>query len=308
MSDRMRLHAGVAVTLERRYADDLEHHIDEIAHHYFKAAQAGDREKTLDYTLRAAQRSTAKMAFEEATRLYERALKVAELGGVSGSRRSRIASELKRARAMATEPSSMPLDSGVLDQNVFLNEGDYWTVAFGDTKSRLRDTKGLHYLAQLIKNPGREIHALELVGLVTGSVAEPAGVADAGLNVGTGDLGDILDPEAKAAYKARLDDLREELETARAFNDDERAAGIQLEIDALVEQLSQAVGLGGRSRTAGGDAERARTSVTKAIKGAVSRIAASNDALGRHLETTLKTGTFCSYSPDERIPVMWHVR
>lgn len=307
MSDRMRVHAGVATELERRYADDIDHHIDEIAHHYFKAAQAGDKAKTLDYALRAAQRANAQLAHQEAARLYERALKVAELAGVSGGKRSRIANDLKRAQRLAEDSPQPSVEVTTTERSRLVKEGDYWTVNFDGTQFGLRDSKGLHYLAQLLKNPGREIHALELIGLVAGASAEPAGVYDAGLTT-AGELGEVLDPAAKTAYKARLEELREEAETARTFNDGERAARAQVELDTLVDHLEKATGLGGRTRKVGGEAERARTSVTKAIKGAVGRIAASSEVLGRHLDTTLRTGLYCSYNPDERVPVNWEVR
>ena len=39
-----------------------------------------------------------------------------------------------------------------------------------------------------------------------------------------GDAGELLDATAKAAYKARQDELRTELEEAESFNDPARAA------------------------------------------------------------------------------------
>jgi hypothetical protein len=42
--------------------------------------------------------------------------------------------------------------------------------------------------------------------------------------------------------------------------------------------------------------------MTKAVKAALNRITDHHAALGRHLTTTIKTGTFCSYAPDEPPP------
>ena len=47
---------------------------------------------------------------------------------------------------------------------LFRREGDYWTVAFGGSVVRMRDTKGLGYLARLLRHPHREFHVLELLG------------------------------------------------------------------------------------------------------------------------------------------------
>jgi hypothetical protein len=37
------------------------------------------------------------------------------------------------------------------------------------------------------------------------------------------------------------------------------------------------------------------------------RIADEDARLGRELETTVRTGTFCAYEPDPRRPVTWQV-
>ena len=39
----------------------------------------------------------------------------------------------------------------------------------------------------------------------------------------------------------------------------------------------------------------------------MTRIAEGNPALGRHLEATVRTGTFCSYQPDPRVPTAWEL-
>ncbi len=106
-----------------------------------------------------------------------------------------------------------------------------------------------------------------------------------------------MDPQAKAAYRRRLADLREELDQAQAWGDPERAAKLSAEIDFLTQELARAVGLGNRDRKAATPAERARVSVTKAIKRASAKIAKHDPRLGNHLELTIRTGIFCSYTP-----------
>ena len=54
------------------------------------------------------------------------------------------------------------------DENVFRREGDYWSVAFEGQTVRLRDLKGLRYLARLLADPGREFHVLDLVAVERG--------------------------------------------------------------------------------------------------------------------------------------------
>ena len=104
------------------------------------------------------------------------------------------------------------------------------------------------------------------------------------------EAGRLFDPKAKAAYRRRLRDLEEDLEEARSWGDPERAARAR-EMDALTEELLREAGLGGRDRALPSPAERARVSVTKAIRKAVRTIAGQCPALGDHLAASVRTGT-----------------
>ena len=73
----------------------------------------------------------------------------------------------------------------------------------------------------------------------------------------------------------------------------------------LADEPAAAVGLGGRDRRAGSAAERARVNITRAIRAALARIRAHSPALAGHLDATIHTGTFCSYTPDPRAPISW---
>jgi predicted ATPase len=138
------------------------------------------------------------------------------------------------------------------------------------------------------------------------SAASAEDLEASGIHVGNlGDAGEIFDDQAKAAYKARLKELREELEEASEFGNVERAAKAQQEIDALSAELSRGVGLGGRHRRAGSATERARQRAKKAIKTAIDRIAKNDPGLGRMLSQQIRTGIYCSYRPDPNFPVEW---
>jgi hypothetical protein len=191
-----------------------------------------------------------------------------------------------------------------LGETVFRREGDYWSVTFGSETVRLKDTKGLHYLALLLQSPGREFHAGELLRLEAGTDSTAGATEQMNLPA-SGDAGEILDPRAKGEYRRRLEDLRGELEEARSFNDPERARGLEEELDFLTRELAGGLGLGDRSRRAGSYAERARINVTRALRTALRHIAERSPALDRHLTSTIKTGIFCSYDPDPRVPIDW---
>ncbi|MBM3226501.1 MAG: hypothetical protein FJZ47_22275 [Candidatus Tectomicrobia bacterium] len=84
-----------------------------------------------------------------------------------------------------------------------------------------------------------------------------------------------------------------------------RATQAQAEIEWLSHELAAARGLGGRDRQVGSDAERARSTLTKAIKTAIHKIAQHHPALGHHLATHLKTGLFCQYRPAPGQATLW---
>jgi tetratricopeptide (TPR) repeat protein len=195
---------------------------------------------------------------------------------------------------------------------VFRREGDYWTLAYRGELTRLRDAKGLSYLACLLRHPGRELHVLELVREVEGSPAEPvqglrrADAVVAGLGMSHLNEADpLLDAQAKESYRRRLRELEEDLEEARSWNDSERAARTEQEIDALTGELARAAGLGGRGRMTATPTERARVSVTKAIRTAIRTVGRHCPALGDHLAASVRTGRFCSYAPPGEAPPAW---
>jgi tetratricopeptide (TPR) repeat protein len=194
----------------------------------------------------------------------------------------------------------------VASVNIFRREGDYWSVVFEGRTVRVRDLKGMGYLARLLADPGREYHVLDLVAAETGSGAQAASSQAAGLPRSTfGDAGESLDAQAKDAYRRRLAEIDDDLEQARAIGDAERAAQADAERDFLVQELVRAFGLGGRDRRAASASERARAAVTRAVRQAITRIAEHHPQLGEHLSHTIRTGTYCAYVPDPRAPADW---
>jgi len=117
------------------------------------------------------------------------------------------------------------------------------------------------------------------MSLVGGEVVEQSGL-------------ELLDEEARRAYRARLAELDPDDPA-----DDERAW--------LLDQLGAATGLAGRRRTSGSTEERARVAVRKAIVAALARIAETDPWLGRHLHDRVRTGLECRYESDPDHPVHW---
>jgi hypothetical protein len=217
------------------------------------------------------------------------------------------------APALAGDTDTQPAD---VDQT-FRQEGEYWTVAFAGTVRRIRDIRGLRYLAHLLSHPHEEMHVLTLAAegappgehdpdseITRQSTADLGTATDAAFT-GFTDAGEVLDPQAKAAYRRRIQDLQEELEEAQIYHDTGRMEKLQAELDFLTQELARAVGLGGRPRKAASAVERARINVTKAIKMGIRKIREQHPALGQHLEQTVRTGTFCAYRPHPHQSSAW---
>ena len=206
-------------------------------------------------------------------------------------------------------PAAPRSTSKVADQgepSVLRQEGDYWSVTFEDYTVALRDLKGLRYLARLLAAPGREFHVLDLVAGGLAPSGRPAGTPDPELtSSGWGDAGVLLDAQAKNAYRRRLTEIDDDIDTARMLGDDERERQAEAERDFLIRELSRAVGLSGRDRRAGSTSERARVAVTRAIRHAISRISQHHPPLGEHLDRAIRTGTYCVYVPDTRSTAAW---
>jgi len=207
-----------------------------------------------------------------------------------------------RARDVAHHPTGPTGKETAQDGgHVFRREGDYWTITYAGTTVRLRDTRGLYYLAQLLHAPGRELHATDLVA-VSGGLGNGTRLAgELRLAPGLGDPGSPLDARARAAYRQRLAELREELQDAEELNDLGRLERARVEIAALRTELAAAK----RRHGTVSHAERARLTVTKGIKAALARIARSHCTLAAHLAATVRRGYFCRYVPDPRHPITW---
>jgi predicted ATPase len=179
----------------------------------------------------------------------------------------------------------------------FEREGEYWTIGYDSRVLRVRDSKGVRLLAVLLADPERPHAALDLerLGALGGETMARA--------VASGNAGELVDDEARRAYRARAVELHEAIEAAVMEGRPEESGLLREELE-----LSRALGLGGRPRYAGSIAERARLNVTRALRKTILRISSADAALGVHLNATIHTGAVCVYRPDPRAPLVWHVR
>jgi hypothetical protein len=191
--------------------------------------------------------------------------------------RQRAVELLLAVGATARAATLAPATTAVADGPALTREGEVWTFCWNERETRVRDSKGIRDIAALLARPGREVPALDLYGL------------DAPVEH---DTGEVIDSAARDAYKRRLAELEQQDSLSEAEGT-ERAL--------LLEQLAGAYGLGGRARRTGSSAEKARTAVTARVRDALKRVEALDPQLGRHLRHSVRTGTFCSYTPEHAV-------
>jgi tetratricopeptide (TPR) repeat protein len=232
---------------------------------------------------------------------FDRAL--AGLAGVNApllrrrleAERAALAPAVDREDAAAAPAARAPARAPTATRARFAREGSTWSVQFGGAAIHLKDAKGLRDLSVLLARPGHEVHVLDLVGAAEGQTA-----SDRSTNA---DLGAVLDARARHELEERIRDLTEQIEEAEDRNDIGAAANLDEERAQLLAHLGTALGLSGRSRTPGSDAERARKAVSMRIRDTIGRFDRELPALGAHLRNSVRTGVFCSYRPEH--PVSW---
>jgi AAA ATPase domain len=185
------------------------------------------------------------------------------------------------------------------EANVFRCDGEIWTARYAGRDLQLKDGKGPRYLATLLAAPGREVHVLQFVAAPPAASGVPERLPIA-LRSSARD--DAPDERARREYRARLDDLRAELDEAEQCADSGRAEPLRAELDELVAQLAERFG---RRAARRGPVETARKAVTKVLRTQIGKLLDVHPTLGRHLRDTMRLGRVCVYAPPT--PVEWDV-
>jgi hypothetical protein len=68
----------------------------------------------------------------------------------------------RRAKRSAAAHRLLAESAGGPRGHIFRQEGEYWTIVYEGTLFRLRDGKGLQYLAYLLRHPDERIHCGDL--------------------------------------------------------------------------------------------------------------------------------------------------
>jgi hypothetical protein len=160
-------------------------------------------------------------------------------------------------------------------------ESSGWSVLVDDRWTPLGNKKGYRQLALLLANPGRRMHVSQLADVPIGAGASP-----------------VLDSTALQRFRARFTELEAAQERADRRGDAATSERLAAEQRALEREVRSSRGLGGRTRALGSDVERVRVNVTRTIRHAITDLAAHAPAAAAHLDSTVHTGTYCSYDPE----------
>ncbi len=172
-----------------------------------------------------------------------------------------------------------------------VRRGQVWNVSWRGQYGSLPHVKGLADIAVLIEHRGQEVSALQLAG---------------GVRTG-GARSELIDLEALAAYRSRLNDLTAEIDRAETDVDIGRVRSLEQERELLFAEIRRATGLRGGLRVNPNDpAERARKAVSARIRDAIRRLEPITPLLAAHLDRTIQTGLQCSYQPSgDEATIRW---
>jgi len=197
----------------------------------------------------------------------------------------RIGAGWWRDRLRNDGPAAEPAPATNRTSYLYQQPTGLWTVGREGRTFVLPAMRGLAHLHALLGRPDTDVAAMNLAG---DEVVEQDGL-------------EILDDESRRTLRAKLAELDRQLVR------DERAE-LRRDRDAVAAYLAGGFALGGRPRTTGSSAERARVAVRKAIVAALARIAEGDPWLGRHLRDHVRTGLQCRYEADPEHPVQWVLR
>jgi len=209
------------------------------------------------------------------------------------------ASTLQQGKSSDSLPATIS-DEASCKSNALVLHGEYWQVTYGGRTSILEDTRGLRYIALLIRAAGTgPIYANELVAFATGNHSAAVELEN---------KEPVMDSAAENRLVKRLEEIGFERNSASAQNNFERVAALDEEVDRISEEL-QGVraphkGHGGRAAF-NNSGEKARKAVSKAISEAISKMLVLHELepLAHHLSTSIQKGQWLSYNGNEH----WHI-
>lgn len=197
------------------------------------------------------------------------------------------------AAAAPQPPAADPGPPLALADNVFRRKGQVWLARFaGRDEFVLLPSKGVAYLHLLLSSAGKAHSVVDLAFQV----------AKAPAKFSLGDAGERSDKEAEGAYRARYQEIQEELEDARERNDEGAIEALRRDMELLANEL-KVCGWNGKPKKERDDRERIRKAFYAAVRRTIETIANYDKSLAAHLDATIRRGTRPAYEPPD--PIDW---
>ncbi len=187
--------------------------------------------------------------------------------------------------------------SKILTNGPIINlSGEIVKVTYGDKTNEYKISKGFEYLSYLVSNPYKDISALDLR-----NIKNPSNLGEY-----NPELSSRFDPKQRKIDRQAARQCRDailEIDTRLKFDIEEHYLSDEEKEKLLRDKkfyenyLEKSEGRFGRSRNFIDDNERARSSISKDINHAISKLADNTPELAKLLNSAIEKGNVFCYSP-----------
>lgn len=206
--------------------------------------------------------------------------------------------------ALSTQPlstSAAPLTAGAEDQqqrsNAFYRSGDVWAVCYEGKTYHFQHTVGFQYIWILLRHSGQELAAKRILALCNAGAADSVSEQDVrNDDLSTQDnLQERSDSLAIAQCEARAREIGEEITKAKRNGEEAEVTRLRNELEQIAEHIAKDRALSGKTRKFSNDDERARSTVTIAIKRAREEMGKRSSEMANYFKDEISTGKDCIF-------------
>lgn len=216
---------------------------------------------------------------------------------------------------LPTSVSAVPVAAEPLPDNVYRWKGGAWQVRyagqkyFGQEDFIVQTHLGASYIHRLLSSPHKAISAVEIacstaVDLYEIAISEKQAEAE-GLSVSANplfsSLGNISDMPAVKQYRAKVSELKADIEKARAEGDKLVEQECYEEMVVIERQIREAVGIGGRLKQANNKRKNIRDRFRNNVNRVIDKIKDTDPDLAAHLTKSISFGDTPKYAPETDI-------
>lgn len=202
-----------------------------------------------------------------------------------------------------TDSDTSPTD------NTFKLYGDSWIVRYNLVTKSIRDNKGMHYIAHLLRNKNNAVFTVDLYRAVNPPAIDFDSQPDLssmnleqliehGLQVqATGNQDYLLDGPYLNAIKKQRNEIKDQIDLHQDLGNSEEANYFQTELDNINTLMSSSINHKGGSRSMPNLSKKSYDAVSKAIRITKNNLKKTFPELALHLDKHIKMGAFFIYQP-----------